>query len=146
MCSNIELFDEYAAKLFSHLYQTFPVKQQIDILEFFDLGSFDRLNPGQILDESGLADSSAERKAEIAWHTLTWLSETGFVTLERLQPYHTATGVTLTVKGLEVLKSEPSSLKPQKRIGNELIAALKVGNLEVAKELIRQAVRLSIMS
>jgi hypothetical protein len=70
--------------------------------------------------------------------------ETGFIVIEREQPYLSVSGVTLSAKGLEVLTAQPKSIQAAKRIGNEIIGALKVGNLEAAKELVRQAVKLAV--
>ncbi len=64
MCENLELFDEYTATLFSTLYQTFPVKQDIDILELIrrdEMSDF-----GTIVNAQG----TPSKHAEVAWHTL----------------------------------------------------------------------------
>ncbi len=144
MCQNIELFDEYTARVFSRLYQSFPVKQTIDILEFFELGVPDKYQPGFVLNIKGERDIFSEQNAKLAWHTLIFLKENGFVSIGRESPYTYFSDVTLTIKGLNVLQAEPDSIKPAKRIGNEIIGALNTGRLEAAKALVRQAIRLSL--
>jgi len=138
MCQNIELFDEYTAKVFALLYSTFPVKQSIEIIDFVGKGAFDDF--GVIVN----AKNEPLPEAKVAWHTLIWLKEADFISIGREHAYTDVSDVTLTIKGLEVLKARPESIQPAKRIGNEVIGALKVGNVEAAKELVRQAIKLSV--
>lgn len=143
MCKNIELFDEYTAKIFTKLYQTFPVPQDFIIVDFIARGEVNDF--GMIVDKKDEASSHlnvSSAHANVAWHTFTWLKETGFIKIEGEHHSLSLSGIVLTAKGLEVLKATPESLQPSKRIGDALIGLLKQGATESASQLIGQAIKL----
>jgi len=136
MCKNIELFDEYTAKIFARLYSTFPMPQDISMIDFLGRGHFGEF--GEVVDEEG----DPIKDAQVAWHTFIWLNETGFIRIESKHAYLSLSGIVLSAKGLEVLKATPSSVQQGKQIGTELIGMLKAGATESAKQLIQQAIQL----
>jgi len=143
MCKNIELFDEYTAKIFARLYSTFPIPQDFSMIDFIERGEIN--DYGIIVDKESEAIAHinvAEAHANVAWHTFIWLKETGFIKIEGEHAYLSFSGIALTAKGLEVLKATPESVQPRSRIGDVLIGLLKQGGTEAAKQLVGQAIKL----
>lgn len=136
MCENIELFDEYTAKIFAQSYQKFPMPHDVSIVDFIKQGKINDF--GMIVNDK----DKPSAHAQVAWHTFIWLKETGFIKIESEHPYLSLTGIVLTAKGLEVLKATPSSIQQNSHIGNELIGLLKTGSIEAAKQLVGQAIKL----
>lgn len=122
MPSNIEQFDEYAARIFALLYEAFPVPRDIDALE---------LSGRPDVDENGMP----QEEAEIAISTLHWLREAGYVWYENETGYG-ALNVVLSAKGLELLKVVPASLEGKTSIGERLRTVATAGSAEVGKKLI----------
>lgn len=120
--SNIELFDEYAAKIFAVVYETFPEKTPVDCL---------RISESMDVDEYG----RASREANICRATLEWLCESGYLRCGEESGYFRM--ATLTPKGLECLKVVPSSLDGNTPIGERLVGMLKNGSKQSAVALVR---------
>lgn len=110
---NIELFEIYAAKTLGLLYDEFPIPKNFNYHEFCDNKSIE----------------DALSQALIAYHTIEWLSNNGFIVHSGIdRNYGDVKRAVLTLKGLELLKYD--------FLGSKLKDALRLGK----EELIRQAV------
>lgn len=111
--NNIDQFNIIAGKLFADLYSTFPEYREID---YFSL-SLD-LIPKEEFDKGFDIPQFTEA-------TVRWLSDAGYIWL--LPPEHLCgkPKAVLSPKGLEVLKSNPSSLEGKKPLGEKLIEFTK---------------------
>lgn len=110
---NIEFFDRCVGLILGRLYENFSVPLDFDLL--MDI-------PENLFNES---DESlvVARKMGVYEHTFRWLVSAGFVWAENISELK-AGNVRLTLKGLEVLK-KPTSLEPNKSIGEKLTEVLK---------------------
>lgn len=114
---NMALFDEYAGKTFASLYEAFH--KEI----FVSVESLTGKTDLHIVDASGSPQTIEE--CEIAFFTVKWLLNTGYISAKSHQPEGFSEAV-LTAKGLELLKYVPDSLKPS--FGDQLLAACKKGS------------------
>lgn len=119
---NIEMFDIYTAKVLAKLYKNFPLKIDIDVCDML----------GLIIDQENM---QVPKECDILNDTIAWLQESGFIYFEGSHVYGFSR-VVLSAKGLEVLKSTPSSITPRDGIGESLKDVLTQGK----KESIRQVV------
>lgn len=129
---NIELFDEYTARIFADLYRSFPVKRSLDARKLSGHEDYDDF--GRILNERG--DPSKE--FEVAYATIEWLFDTGYI--RGHEP--SGSGMSLAVlspMGLAVLKSVPSSLKAGESMGDKLSKLLAEGATDSARDLVKAA-------
>lgn len=117
--SNIDLFNEYTGRTFAHLYEHFPIEKSIPI----------RLIVGSdvLHEETANGAMKPTKECEIAFGTVKWLHETGYITATP-HPYESFSNAVLTAKGLELLKLTPDALKSS--IGDRLIDACKKGASE----------------
>lgn len=129
---NIELFDEYTARIFADLYQAFPVKVSLNATKL--CGHSDHDEFGAIVDERG----NPSKSFEIAKATIEWLHETGYIRGGDMNAYGLRSAV-LSPMGLTVLKSTPSSLKVEETTGDRLAKLVKEGTYEGAKDLVKSA-------
>ncbi len=130
MCSNIDLFDRYATHILAELYQAFPFRHDLDIVELLekwgDAEAIQRDAFGQI------EDATIRRRAELLEATIDWLGEAGYLTWRQHNTGYYAQAI-LTAKGLEVLKSTPDSLKKKKMLGDHLVEVVRTGAQEAIK-------------
>lgn len=130
---NIELFDEYAARIFVELYQSFPVKIFVDARKLCGHEEIDDF--GRILDGRG----EPSKPFEIAHATIAWLKDTGYVRGEDMHAWGLSQAV-LSPMGLAVLKSVPSSLKVSETTGDRLAKLVRDGSYDGAKDLVKSAI------
>lgn len=125
--NNIQLFDCYTAKILAKLYETFPRKQNV----FKDTFISD-------------CDSDLELKEKIDFvcDTLRFLKENGFITYKDYLKADNCNfqDMTLTLKGLSILNSEPQSIKSRETIGDKIVETVKNGAFSTAAELTKQVI------
>lgn len=128
MSTNIELFNQYTAKIFTELYESFPVPMWlVDV----------RLSGGKFIEnERGFEEPDFETK--IAGSTILWLVEAGFINASETDA-RSAYNATLSAKGLELMKLVPSSIDSKMSVGDNLLKILKEGSVDAAKVLISKA-------
>ena len=116
---NMELFNEYTAKILAQLYESFPLVSMVDA---------GRLSGCKPDDYGEIAE-----KGRICAATIEWLRDAGYIGCEpRMEWIYPAR---LTVKGLETLKVCPAALDTRQNAGEALTDAVKKGSLEVAVRL-----------
>ncbi len=71
--TNIELFDEYTARVLAMLYENFPVRIGLDATKISGVKGFDDV--GAPLDESG----NPSIAFEICYATIEWLIDAGYI-------------------------------------------------------------------
>ncbi len=129
---NIDLFDEYTARIFALLYERFPVKQSLDVRELCGHSAVNDF--GIIVDERG----RPSRAFDIAMATVEWLGDNGYVRLDR-NFGHGWTNVVLTAQGLEALSAVPESLASKESFGDRLVRFVREGAFGLAKEAAKAA-------
>jgi len=132
MSSNIEKFNEVVAQIFGVLYSKFPVRiclAPYEIMGYESRGHYSA--NGEWKEELKVEDG------EYFYYTLRWLYDTGYI-VGSISHTHD-TNVTLSHKGLELLKSVPKSVDTSKSIGDQLQEAIKDGAKNSAGNLISSA-------
>lgn len=114
---NIERFNQNAAKIFSLLYESFPVPRSIDVREI------------DIDAELSEATGELTPAGEVAHATFIWLEGSGYITFRKNMEV-LFTECVLTAKGLEVLNAIPSSLSTSQTVGEFVSKAVKAGAAE----------------
>jgi len=112
--SNVDRFNAYAGVILGQLYQQFPERCALDAFVLAGV-------PQGQADEFG----ATPKEVEFVALTLRWLADSGFLLGHWAE--HGMVGATLSVKGLEALKSIPSSVHPSRSIGDQLVSALGSG-------------------
>jgi len=133
MSHNMELFDEYAAKILAGLYETFPVKKPLnagDLCGHTDVNDF-----GTPIDAHG----NPSKAFDVAKATIEWLIETGYIRSDGMWQYGAKESV-LTPMGLAVLKAAPESLSMKETTGDKLVRLLRAGSADAAKDIVRSAI------
>jgi len=115
---NIEAFDYIVAKIFAKLYSKFPQKLTIDCDSF--------------CEELEIIDYTHEEKIKLCGATMIFLQENDFIISRSPNNSTGFSYVSLTMKGLSALKSEPQSLKNNESIGKKLIKAVESGSTDLA--------------
>ena len=128
---NIDRFDKYVALILGRLYEQFPVKTDLDVR---------RLTGHEEMDDTGaiLAPNGDEsREVAIAYATIEWLIDTGYVRAK--EPHHPIgfRRCVLTAEGLRLLKAVPGSVQVGNTVGEKLIRYIREGALDMAKELVK---------
>lgn len=132
--ANIDLFDEYTAKIFAALYDAFPRKIVLDARILCGHEGTDDF--GQVVNPEGRPSA----QFEVAMATIDWLRETGYIRADDSKAFG-ATGAVLTASGLMVLKATPESLRPTaESIGEKLIRNVREGSLGAARETAKAAI------
>ena len=133
---NIDRFDHYAALVLSQLYADFPVKADVDVRTL--TGHSDTDEFGALVAPNG----KESREARIAYATIEWLIDTGFV--RAAEPQHPIgfRACVLTAEGLKLLKATPASVHLTETVGDKLIRFVKEGALDLAKDLVKSALAL----
>lgn len=135
MKNNIEMFDEYVAKVFDQLYRSFPIPV---VLKCADISGNTELDEfGRVMGNDG----EPSKPFEICFNTVRWLQESGYIRTEREDNY-AYYGCVLTARGLEVLKSTPDSIKVKTSLGESLAGAMRKGSLDVAIQLSNEAIKI----
>lgn len=129
---NIDLFDDYTARILAEAFEAFPVKRTIRATTLCGHGEIDGF--GQVVDASG----QPSKFFEIAHATLVWLLETGYLRGE-IHPYGLENAV-LTTQGLAVLKAVPGSLEPGEATGEKLARLVRQGSFDVARDVVKTAI------
>ncbi|TMX70626.1 hypothetical protein [Vibrio rotiferianus] len=132
MAQNIKEFDRVVAFILSELYQKFPVRTHVSIYEVFDCPS------GKITDYEWVESEELKQSdQEFYYFTVQWLLDTGYV-IGTINHYNDSK-ITLSMKGLELLKSVPSSVDSSESIGDQLVSAFKSGAKDSAANIISKA-------
>lgn len=134
--SNIERFDEITGKIFAHLYQNFPVPTHLSpqvVGVTIPKGAFD---PVSEQSWGGIDDLDDAQREVVSFfvHSAKWLTKAGYIDVLIAG----STGfidVTLTAKGLEVLKATPKSLESSESLGQQLVTAAKGGFADQLRDL-----------
>lgn len=127
METNIDQFNKYTAITFAKLYESFPTPVMLVPLEMAGFVEDDIDGFGKLPDEANICKS-----------TIKWLCDAEYIWSSGGDNYAIA-GARLSPKGLEALKSIPSSLKDKKPIGEQLMSASKTGASELYKGLVNLA-------
>ena len=129
---NIDLFNEYVAIILGRLYEKFPVRQDLTAWEIS--GQRNPSEYGRVLP----TDKADSNKMEVAFFTVDWLVENGYVRA-RDGAILRFNGCVLSEKGLELLNATPDSLQqPTETLGESLVRLLKEGSMDAAKSVVTQ--------
>jgi hypothetical protein len=134
--TNITLFDQYTAEIFSKLYESFPVKIELEVKVF----------TGEKENDFGVivnAEGHPSKHAQICIATIEWLVDTGYIRADRMDQ-NGATGAVLSSKGLEVLKSSWEDQHVKQSIGDKIVGFIKTGSKELAMEAAKAAISAGI--
>ena len=138
MARNIELFDEYAARILSRLYERFPVKCPLDAREI--TGHTDTDEYGAIV----APDGRVSKEAGVAYATIEWLAETGYLRADDAHPPYGYGSCVLSARGLELLKATPQSVRVTETLGDKLVRLVAEGSMELAKDAVRAAIAIAV--
>lgn len=138
MTQNIDLFNEYVAIIFSRLYENFPVRQDLKAWEISGhscpKGYYDSIFAPK--DDSENVDEEQQKQMQIAFSTLDWLVENGYVRAHERGGLQ-CNGCLLTEKALKLLNSTPDGVQqPEETFGEILAGLLKEGGMDAAKVLV----------
>lgn len=135
---NIEWFDIYATTIFNTLYEVFPVCAEMDTMEIVKQ-ECDKRTFRSTLD--------AEQKGIIFCETMFWLTNNGYI--EFREPSYSRPAapimidgfscITLTLKGLTVMKSPLPEAMRGETIGEEISASFKRDGAFKAAEILTAA-------
>lgn len=121
----MEKFNKCAAEIFSLLYENFPIGTDIEINKFPEYAE----------------------NSEIFFSTIDFLYSEGFIKCKEKYyggAYH---GVVLTSKGFTVLNLIPEAINNSKEtLGDKVKSVLKTGKDEGIKAVIREIIRLFVLS
>jgi len=134
--SNIELFDEYTARILAMLYEAFPIRIALDAVEM----------SGAEIDDFGVplgALGKRSKSFEVCFATTQWLIDAGYIDHQGDNGYCFG-GCVLTARGLEVLKSVPDSIQRKESIGEKIVCLIRSGSVDVAKEAAKAAISAGI--
>ncbi len=134
--SNIERFDEITGKIFAHLYQSFPVPVFLGTQLVGITISSTVTMPYSGAPYGGIHDlDEAERETvNFFVHSAKWLAKAGYIDILIIGQTDFI-DVTLTAKGLEVLKATPKSLENSETLGQQLVTAAKGGFADQLRDL-----------
>lgn len=140
MPDNMDRFNENVGRVFEQLYNTFPVRQTIDVAKMLGL---------EIAVEKGRSMATPEQieLCEEASYAILWLIDEGFL-------YGTASGrfrwtireCQLTSKGLALMDATPSSVDKAKTTGEVAVEHLKNGMFVEAGKTITSAINMTVMA
>lgn len=134
--SNIELFDEYTARILAMLYESFPIRRPLDAVEL----------SGTQIDDYGVpvdVRGKRSRAFEVCFATIQWLIDSGYIVSQGDNGYCFA-GCVLTARGLEILKSTPDSLQRKESVGERIVQLIRNGSLDVARDAASAAISAGI--
>lgn len=120
--TNIKQFDLYVGKILAYLYAKFPCRAGFDYSVEF-----------------------GECDVEIMRETLIFLQESEFITIENFAINMPACeNVRLSIKGLELLKQTPKSLKSASTIGDYLKQAASTGADAIIQKAANETLSLAV--
>ena len=128
---NIDLFNEYAARILGQLYEKFPVKDDLDVRSI--TGHTDVNEWGAIC----APDGRESKEAQVAYATIEWLADTGYIRADdRRYPFGFARCV-LTAEGLRLLEATPESVQITETAGDKLVRLVKEEAIGLARDTVR---------
>lgn len=125
---NIDLFNEYVAVILAQLYKSFPVKDDLDAR---------KISGHEEEDEFGVIrapDGRVSKEAEVAYHSVEWLVETGYVRSDEHRYLRAFGGCVLTTEGLRLLQATPESKKVTEAAGDKLVRLVREGIGDQARD------------
>jgi len=128
---NIDHFDKYVAVVLGRLYEQFPVKTNLDVRDI--TGHTDTNKFGLVC----APDGRESREAVIAYATIEWLVDTGYVRAASSAMPMGFQGCVLTAEGLKLLKAVPGSVQATETVGDKLARLVQEGALDLAKDLVK---------
>jgi len=133
--TNIDLFNSYTADVLSRLYAAFPVKVSLDVRV---------LSGHQEIDDYGAVitpDGHRSKEAEIAFATIEWLIESGYIRAGGKRPPLGFTDCVLTSSGLDILNAVPDGVRSGETWGGRLARLVREGSVDLAKEAVTALIR-----
>lgn len=129
--SNIEKFNEVAAKTFALLYESFPVGRELNFDSDFHIDQYEEFFQSQ-------KDYPAVGQ-EIEFHeqTIQWLAKAGYLFFRHYNYPEAITGAVLSAIGFDILNSAPLALTSGQTLGTFLIEAVKAGDAEARNSVMR---------
>lgn len=125
---NIDLFNEYAAVILARLYESFPVKTDLDVR---------KISGHEQEDEFGVIrapDGRLSKESDVACATIEWLVDTGFVRADDRRPPLAFVRCVLTAEGLRLLQATPESVRITETVGDKLVRLVSEGAVDLARE------------
>lgn len=130
MPQRIDIFDAICGALLLHLYESFPVRLNV---EFTDLPLNDELEH--------LSAPEIEQWMEVFLETILWLEQEGFIRLQTGTDDRDFFGVQLTMSGLAILRAIPDSVDITKQsLIEKFKSAFSEGGKIVSSEGLKVAV------
>jgi len=138
MSDNIKFFDSFTAIILDEIYKKFPL--------CIDLYTDEVIN--NLSDKIDTKTQTEENLKVIFSETMSWLSVNDFISYKypttnrpaRTHKIEKFLCITLSLKGLNLLKSPiPETIK-DKTVGNELVALIKEGSIKKATEIVTSAI------
>lgn len=133
---DIERFDHYVARILGALYEEFPVKTDLDVR---------RLTGHARMNEDGAIcapDGRESRNARIAYATIEWLVDAGYVRAQEPRFPIGFRQCVLTAEGLRALGAVPDSLPGGETVGDRIAGFVREGAADLARNLVRAALGL----
>ncbi len=134
---NIELFNAYTAIILSQLYESFPVKCDLDVRTISGHDEFDDF--GAIC----APDGRRSKQAEVAFSTIEWLIDNGYIQASDKRYPLGFSCCTLSQAGLNLLNAVPEGVQGKETFGARLIRLTREGSAtfiaEAVKTLLTQA-------
>lgn len=116
---NIDTFNKMTASVFADLYEAFPKPLVLQCEEF-------------------CAKHSLLESEDICKATVEFLEAEGLIRFKSVSGANFAQ-VSLTMKGLSVLKKTPNSVKHEQSVGELVVEKIKSGAINIASELLQNA-------
>jgi hypothetical protein len=130
MSQRVDIFDAICGALLLHLYESFPVRLNV---EFTGLPLNDELE--------NLSTAEIEQWMEIFFETVLWLEQEGFIRFQAGTGDRDFFGVQLIMSGLAILRAIPESVGSTKQsLIEKLKSAFSEGGKIVSSEGLKVAV------
>lgn len=97
------------------------------------------------MDEDGgirAPNGKESEAAAIAYATIEWLVDTGYVRVKEPRYPIGFHGCVLTAQGLKLLKATPGSVQLTETAGDKLVRFVREGALDLAKDVVKAALAL----
>ncbi|MFM2607696.1 hypothetical protein AAFX30_08730 [Vibrio chagasii] len=141
--NNIQKFDELVAMLLAHLYENFPRRTEIDAFEFLGIN----YEHHSFLEDNEGYEEYANKCQEVDFllDTALWLIDSGFLygkIENEVAGFYTSKkciDITLSPKGLELLKLVPNSLEVSQNLGDKLVDTINQGAKDAGSKLVSEA-------
>ncbi|WP_045393019.1 hypothetical protein [Vibrio rotiferianus] len=136
MSENVIKFDQLVAQVFENLYSEFPKQIALNPCKLLGYEVSDNVEDHR--DEfGGFIDPLTREDSEFFAYTLAWLYESGYLIGTVSGAWNSR--VTLSLQGLQLLKSVPKSVESNETLGEQLKSAIKNGSKEHAATLMKEA-------